>query len=172
MKAPLFVRPLTSAERQRLQAGLRCRNAFTVRRSQILLGSAAGKRPARLARELGCTPGTVRNAIHAFHSQGVACLSPQPPGPRQKAPLLDATACQRLRALLHESPRRFGVPQSTWTLHRAAEVALAEGLTPHLVSHETVRLALKRLGSSWKRAKHWITSPDPAYARKKTRGIG
>jgi transposase len=30
-------------------------------------------------------------------------------------------------------------------------------------------VALRRLGVTWKRAKHWITSPDPAYARKKKR---
>ena len=28
------------------------------------------------------------------------------------------------------------------------------------------------LGVSWKRAKHWITSPDPAYARKKNGATG
>jgi hypothetical protein len=30
------------------------------------------------------------------------------------------------------------------------------------MSIETIRLALKRLGVGWQRAKHWITSPDPA----------
>src|SRR5262249_12923497 len=33
---------------------------------------------------------------------------------------------------------------------------------------EAIRVALKRLGIRWRRAKHWITSPDPAYARKKS----
>ena len=51
----------------------------------------------------------------------------------------------------------------------AAEVSFAQGLTPRLVSDETIRLALRRLGVAWKRAKHWITSPDPAYAPKKKR---
>jgi hypothetical protein len=32
-----------------------------------------------------------------------------------------------------------------------------------------MRVALRRLGVAWKRAKHWITSPDPAYRRKKRR---
>lgn len=49
----------------------------------------------------------------------------------------------------------------------AAEVSYAQGLTPRQVSGEAIRLALKRLGVRWKRAKHWITSPDPAYLRKK-----
>ena len=34
------------------------------------------------------------------------------------------------------------------------------------------RLALKRLGVGWKRAKHWLTSPDPEYARKKKCATG
>ena len=32
--------------------------------------------------------------------------------------------------------------------------------------------ALLRLGVGWKRAKTWITSPDPAYLRKKGRATG
>jgi hypothetical protein len=35
------------------------------------------------------------------------------------------------------------------------------------ISEESVRRALKRLKTNWKRAKHWITSPDPQYLRKK-----
>jgi hypothetical protein len=72
---------------------------------------------------------------------------------------------------LHQSPRTFGQPTSRWTLALAVEVSFAQGLTPRLVSDETIRLALRRLGVTWKRAKHWITSPDPAYARKKNGAI-
>ena len=68
---------------------------------------------------------------------------------------------------MHQSPRTFGKPTSRGTLHLAAEVSCAQGLTPRLVSDETIRLALRRLGVAWKRAKQWITSPDPEYARKK-----
>jgi hypothetical protein len=28
-------------------------------------------------------------------------------------------------------------------------------------------MTVLRLGIGWKRAKHWITSPDPGYVRKK-----
>jgi hypothetical protein len=54
----------------------------------------------------------------------------------------------------------------------AAEVSFAQGITPHRVSGEAIRLALKQLGVRWKRAEHWITSPDPAYRRKKPSAIG
>jgi hypothetical protein len=37
-----------------------------------------------------------------------------------------------------------GQPTSRWTLALAAEVSFAQGLTPRLVSDETIRLALRR----------------------------
>jgi hypothetical protein len=79
----------------------------------------------------------------------------------------NAAAAERLRALLHRSPRTFGKPTSVWTLDLAAAVSFERGLTAERVSDETIRLTLKRLGIGWKRAKRWITSPDPEYARKK-----
>ena len=69
--------------------------------------------------------------------------------------------------MLHQSPRTYGKDTSVWTLALAAQVAQQLGLTSRQVSIETIRLALKRLGVGWQRAKHWITSPDPDYARKK-----
>jgi DNA-binding NarL/FixJ family response regulator len=64
MKPPLYIRPLTPAEHQQLEAGLRSSDAFTLRRCQILRASACGQRPAQIARQLGCATQSVRNAIH------------------------------------------------------------------------------------------------------------
>ena len=169
MQTPLFVRPLTADERATLETGLRSASAFTVRRCQMLLASAEGQSTTTIAHDLRCTDQTVRNAIHAFHQRGLAVLQPLSSRPHTLATIFDAGACESLRALLHQSPRTFGKPTSRWTLALAAEVSFAQGLTPRLVSDETIRLALRRLRVSWKRAKHWITSPDPAYARKKKR---
>ncbi|WP_460427700.1 hypothetical protein [Azotobacter armeniacus] len=48
MKAPLlFVRPLSTGERQALQAGLRARESFTLLRCQILLASAEARPPQK-----------------------------------------------------------------------------------------------------------------------------
>jgi hypothetical protein len=49
----------------------------------------------------------------------------------------------------------------------AAAVCYEQGITERLLSDETIRRALQRLQTNWKRAKHWITSPDPHYAQKK-----
>ena len=167
MQTSLFVRPLLADERATLGTGLRSSSAFTVRRCQILLASAEGQSTTTMAHDLRCTDQTVRNTIHAFHQRGLAALQPQSSRPHTTATIFDAGTCESLRALFHQSPRTFGQPTSRWTLALAAEVSFAEGLTPRLVSDEAIRLALRRLRVSWKRAKHWITSPDPAYARKK-----
>lgn len=167
MKPPLFLRPLTRSEDQTLRAGLRSPAAFTLRRCQILLASARGQRPAQIAAALGCAVQTVRDAIRAFHAEGAACLHPKSTRPRRTRLALTPAADERLRDLLHRSPRDFGKPTGLWTLELAAEACQEQGLTDGPISTEAVRRALKRLGVGWRRAKHWITSPDPAYARKK-----
>lgn len=172
MKPPLFVRPLTLDESQAIHAGLRSPSAFTLRRCQILTASAEGLKPSEIRSRLGCSTQTVRNALRAFEVEGIACLREKSHRPVSARPVLDDDRCEQLRALLHRSPRDFGKPTSLWTLDLAAEVAFAEGITARPVSDETIRQALKRLGVGWKRAKTWITSPDPAYARKKTRATG
>ncbi len=172
MQAPLFVRPLTADEHAALEAGLHVASGFTVRRCHMLLASAAGQHTTMIARTLRCNAQTVRNAIHAFNARGLAALQPGSARPHTDATIFDAVRRAQLRALLHQSPRTFGKPTSVWTLALAAEVSCAEGITPQRVSDETIRTALRALGISWKRAKHWITSPDPAYARKKNGATG
>jgi DNA-binding CsgD family transcriptional regulator len=71
MKRPIYVRPLTDAERESLEAGLRSPDAFTLRRCQILLASDRGENAYEIARSLGCNPQTARNAIHAFNQKGL-----------------------------------------------------------------------------------------------------
>jgi transposase len=167
MQAPLFVRPLTDAEREAVEQGLRSSNAFMLRRSQIVAASARGEHIPRIARSLSCNEQTVRNAIHAFNQDGTAALTKRSCAVHTDQAAFTPDAAERLRALLHRSPRDFGHKTSLWTLDLAAEEAFKQGLTTTRVTGETVRATLVRLGVRWLRAKRWITSPDPAYARKK-----
>src|SRR5437588_1914001 len=152
MQTPIFVRTLTAVERQQLQAGLRSADAFTLRRCQILLASASGQSPPLIARHLGCTSPSVRNAIHAFQAEGLTCLQAKSSRPKSARPLLDALYDDSLRDLLHRSPRTFCKRRSTWTLALVAQVCYERGWTPRLLSIETIRLAIQRLGVSWRRA--------------------
>src|ERR671912_2668558 len=168
MKPPIFVRELSEKERECLQAGLRSRDTFVLRRCQILLASARGSSPHKIAESLGCASQTVRNAIRAFNEKGLDALIAGSSTPKRVYPAFDAISAERLRGMLHRSPREFGYETSLWTLEMAAEAAFEEGLTEKRVSGETIRATLSRLlGIRWQRAKRWITSPDPLYERKK-----
>jgi transposase len=167
MKPPIFVRELSKKEREALEAGLRSSDAFVLRRCQILLASSKGERPPRIAENLGCAPQSVRNAIHEFDERGIGALSPGSSRPTELHAAFDEDAAEALREMLHRSPREFGKRTSLWTLEDAAQVSFEEELTERRVSGETIRATLARLGVRWKRAKRWIESPDPEYARKK-----
>ena len=171
-KVPIYVRALTDEEEAALTAGLRSRDAFVLRRCQVLLASGRGKRAAQIATELGCDTDTALNAINAFNRHGLQALTSGSSVPHRIERGFEAAAAEQLRVLLHQSPRNFGKATSLWTLELAAEVSFEQGLTPERVSREAVRSALQRLGMRWKRAKQWITSPDPAYARKKEPATG
>jgi transposase len=174
MKPPIFVRKLSKKERESLQAGLRSRETFVMRRSQILLASARGLSPPKIADNLGCASQTVRNAIRAFNERGVVeALTPGSPTPKRVYAAFDEESAEALRGMLHRSPREFGYESSLWTLAMAADAAFEAGLTERRVSGETIRATLSRLlGVRWMRAKRWITSPDPLYERKKGGATG
>src|SRR5215207_5693733 len=52
MKSPIFARSLSDRERECLQAGLRSKYAFTLRRSQMLLASSRGEEVPKIAEGL------------------------------------------------------------------------------------------------------------------------
>lgn len=172
MKAPIFIRPLSDTERQQIKAGLHSSDAFVLRRSQILLASERGEHAPAIAHQLGCDDQTVRNVIKAFNAQGLAVLQERSSRPHRLRTAFSAENAPRLGELLHRSPREFGREQTFWTLATAAQVSFEQGLIAAPTSVESVRRALQRLGTNWTRAKHWITSPDPQYQRKKRPATG
>src|SRR2546423_14957435 len=166
---PLYVRPVTDAERHALEDRLRSTDAFVLRRAQIVLASAAGERVGQIAPRVGFSGQAVREVIHAFNRRGLDILTPGSHHPGVVVSAFDTPRAQALRALLHQSPRTFGKETSLWTLELAAEVAYEQGLTATCVSDETIRATLARMGVSCRRRKQWMPRPDPEYARKKAR---
>ena len=173
MKSPIFVRTLSKSERKRLEAGLRSKDTFTLRRSQMLLASSRGEEVSQIATNLGCGRQTVRDAIHDFDERGLDALTAGSSRPKRTRAVFDEKSAEDVREMLHRSPREFGRDSSLWTLETAAEVAFEEGLVERRVTGETIRATLARLlGVRWQRAKRWITSPDPLYERKKEGATG
>jgi transposase len=167
MKTPIYVRELTAEEQGRLKTGLRSKDGFEVRRSQIVLASAGKETARQIARRLGCDDQTVRNVIKKFNASGLDVLKAGSHRPHNISVTFTAEKVEQLKDILHQSPRNFGKETSLWTLNLLAEVSFSEKVAERLISGEAIRITLNRFDISWKRAKHWITSPDPAYLLKK-----
>jgi transposase len=169
VKPPLFVHPLLAEEKRELEIGLRSPDAFTLRRSQILLASARGHRPSEIAPFLGCAIGTVHNTLHAFRREGLGSLAAKATGPKHPNGAWPRDHDEELRELLHLSPRTFGKPRSLWTLALLADVCFEQKITARRLSAQAFSTILARMDINWKRARDWMTSPDPEYAAKKAR---
>src|SRR5258708_12481599 len=117
MRPPIYVRPLTDAERAAVTAGLRSKDTFVLRRCQILLASARGERAPRIAEQVGCDDQTVLEALHAFNARGLPALhqgSSRAHHPRPQA--FPGERAEQLRPLFHPSPPAFPHPPTFWTL--------------------------------------------------------
>ncbi len=169
----LYAREPTLEEREVLKKGLRSGSAFTVRRSQILLSSAIGKRNTReIAEQLRISDQCVRNVIRAFEQAGLSCLEKKSSARQDNQSGFDEPGLSRLKALLWQSPREYGHESSIWTLGTLAQTCLAHGISTREVSVAGVRVGLRKLGINWQRARHRINSPDPHYAHKKSVATG
>lgn len=139
MKPPIFVRELSEEERESLEEGLRSKDSFVMRRCQILLASARGTSPPKIAESLGCASQTVRNAIRAFNEKGLDALIAGSSTPKRVYPAFDANSAERLRGMLHRSPREFGYESSLWTLQMAADAAFEEGEPRRMIQQSVAK---------------------------------
>lgn len=170
---PLYARPLTDEERQMLRQSLKSSNGFAVRRAQMLLLSAdEGLKVDVIGQRVGCQGQAVRQAIHAFHREGLGCLQPKAKGNPRDRRALDDGAREQLRELIRRSPRDLGYATSLWTLDLLAQACFEQGITATRVTGETIRATLAALGISWRRVKQRIHSPDAHYTVKKSGATG
>jgi len=128
--------------------------------------------PQQIANRLRCRDQTVRRTIHAFHEVGIACLKPGSRARKDDQRAVGDQGRARLNEIIQMSPRSLGYETSIWTLDVLADASFKEGLTSWRVSADTMSRTLRDMGVNWQRAKHHINSPDPAYAVKKSDGIG
>ena len=168
MKPKLFTREPREKEGKEIEAGLRSKDSFVLRRSQIISFSIEGFSVSAIAQKVGYHRNTVRKVIKTYNDKGTVVLKKGSRRPHRIYRAFDQERAGRLKALMHRSPREFGRDSNLWTLELLAEVSFEQGLTEKKVSDETIRLTIRHMGVRWKRAKHWLTSPDPHYKHKKT----
>ena len=171
-KKPIFVREINEEEKQVLEKARRASDACQMKRAQILLASSQGLTTTGIEKQFGYSAEYARQMIHRFNEQGIKCLNRKSSAPLNREIVVDEEKCERIKQMMHHSPRLFGKASSVWTLILVAEVLFEKGDTPRRMAAETIRAAMRKNGISWKRAKDWITSPDPRYQLKKNREIG
>lgn len=164
---PIFVRALTTDEKSQLEQGPQSPSTFTVRRCQILLKSSQGQKSQEIAKALLCSDQAVRQAIHAFAQEGVACLEEKSHARHDEQALLDETGRERLCELIRLSPRTLNHEMSMWNRALLAQQLYQEGYTPRPVSVTVITNVLRQRGITWRRAKQWMRSPDVHYEHPK-----
>jgi transposase len=161
------VRSITAEESEILDRWQRSDNIICYRRARILRLSEADWRCPAIAEALALHVETVRCTIKAFNEGGIEAITPQPRSGGRPPGYTQEVADVAKDLTRQEPPGQEG--RATWTLHGLAK-AIA-GCFEHIdtMSHETVRRLLKLQDIAYYRAKHWLTSPDPHYQRRKRR---
>jgi transposase len=168
MRNPIFVRPLTKSEHDRLIVGLCSPDDFELRRCQIILASARGEHASAIAQSIGCSYQLVRGVIKNFNLHGLQVLQPKSRRPHKIHTAFSAKQAERLKEILHQSPWTFGKPRNVWTCELAAEVSYEQRLIQERISGQTIRVTLERMGVKWAQAKHWAARPGSEYNPKKS----
>jgi transposase len=167
-RAEIYVRKLTEEEKKFLKAGVKSREAMKAKRSIVLLKSNEGKSAIAIGQELNYTGEGVRNIIKAFNERGLESLERRSNRPKSAKPILDAEKSEKLLNLLQTSPSDYKYDCYKWTLDLLAKIIYAEGLSERVLSRETIRLTIKRLGLKWQEVKMPVVNTDQEAKSNKT----
>ena len=138
-------------------------NSAVAMRARAVLGFFEGESYAEVGDRLGFVPATLSKWISRFRADGVLGLRGRPPGGGPAPHREHAMAW--VPTVIHQPPRSLGVGEDRWTLRTLQQLCFEQTGQQH--SQECIRLALHRLGLSWKRAKQTITSPDERYEERR-----
>jgi transposase len=159
-------------------AGSRHGPADWILHARMVARSWDGERVEAIAKELHCSPQTVRRRLHRFDAQGVDGLGdrPKPGRPRR----LTAADDSKLIALVRQAPPGRLVTQedgtmvardeqgsAQWSLNALVQAAKAAGIR---VKRSQIRTILLREGVRWRETHSWGTPRDKDFVRNPNRG--
>ncbi|MER7008584.1 IS630 family transposase [Dactylosporangium sp. NPDC000555] len=127
-------------------------SVVTWRRAQMILLSAQGMDPARIAEVTFTSPDRVRDVIHNFNADGFDSLYPRYRGGRP--PTFTLPQRREMKKIAKSRPVEHGLPFSTWSLAKLADFLVAEGVVDD-ISIEGLREILRAEGVSFQRVKTW-----------------
>jgi transposase len=159
-------------------AGSRHGPADWILHARMVARSWDGERVEAIAKELHCSPQTVRRRLHRFDAQGVDGLGdrPKPGRPRR----LTAADDSKLIALVRQAPPGRLVTQedgtmvardeqgsAQWSLNALVQAAKEAGIR---VKRSQIRTILLREGVRWRETHSWGTPRDKDFVRNPNRG--
>jgi transposase len=118
-------------------------SVVTWRRTQMVLLSAQGMTPAKIAEVTFTSEDRVRDVIHNFNDGGFNSLYPKYSGGRPRKFTLPERL--EIKKIGKSRPTEHGLRFSTWSLSKLAEFLVAEGLVDD-ISHEGLRSLLREEG--------------------------
>jgi transposase len=139
----------------------------------IIMASASGTTVPAIARLVAADADTVRDVIHAFNAQGLACLGPHWAGGRPRrvtdadTTVIVSTATTR--------PTKLGLPFTHWSLRKLAGYLSGRyghtnpGWAPARmvrIGRERLRQILHARGITFQRTRTWKESHDPDLEAK------
>ena len=164
----LRVREVSNEEGNRLLRIVRRSSGSVVtwRRAQMVLLSVQGMDIAQIAKVTFTSPDRVREVINNFNDDGFDSLVPKYAGGRP--PTFTLPQRQQIKKIALSRPADHGLPFSTWSLTKLAEFLVAEGVVDD-ISHEGLRVLLRKEEVSFQAVKTWKQSNDPDFEAKKNR---
>lgn len=155
-------------------AGSRHGPADWILHACIVARSWDGQRVETIAKELHCSPQTVRRRLHRFDDEGIDGLGdrPKPGRPRRLTTQDDS----KLIALVRQPPpgrlvtqrdgtmvAREEAGEAQWSLNALARAAKEAGIA---VKRSQIRRILRREGVRWRHTHSWATPRDKDFAPK------
>lgn len=132
--------------------------AYVRTKALALLSAAAGRTYTAIGPIFDCHRESVGRWVKRFAKEGIASIYVAPGRGRK-----GQADVQELAVYLRQSPRRFGIARTRWTLRLLAETV------PSLrgMSDAGVYRTLQRAGFRYKRGQPAVHSPDPEYGEKR-----
>jgi len=158
-------------------AGSRHGPADWILHARIVALSWDGQRVETIAKELHCSPQTVRRRLHRFDDEGIDGLGdrPKPGRPRRLTTQDDS----KLIALVRQPPpgrlvtqrdgtmvAREEAGEAQWSLNALARAAKEVGIA---VKRSQIRRILRREGVRWRHTHSWATPRDKDFVPKEPR---
>src|SRR5437763_12638160 len=168
MREGIRVRELENEEGNRLLRIVRRSSGSVVtwRRAQMVLLSAQGMDVAQIAKVAFTSEDRVRAVLHNFNDDGFDSLYPKYAGGRP--PTFTLPQRREIKKIALSRPVDHDLPFSTWSLSKLAEFLVAEGVVDD-ISHEGLRVLLRKEEVSFQVIKTFKQSNDPDFEVKKNR---